>query len=114
MDEIERGDLAKYDEDTGRATAHFNAELKDKYDEDNEQRYANAANCPFDLNRERFFGTGRDSHWKGGYYFEVFLGGPARDMESEEMMYFWETDRVVDIDFEGESLSLRPMPAMRM
>ena len=101
MDEIERGDLAKYDEDTGRATAHFNAELKDKYDEDNEQRYANAANCPFDLNRERFFGTGRDSHWKGGYYFEVFLGGPARDMESEEMMYFWETDRVVDIDFEG-------------
>ena len=56
---------------------------------------------PFELNRDRFTGAGRDSHWEGGYYFEVFVGGRERDMESEAMEHFWESDRTVVVDFEG-------------
>ena len=68
------------------------------------QRYANSADCPFELNRDRFDEGGRDSRWDGGIYFEVFVGGRNHeDMESEAMMHFWESDRTVEVDFEGRT-----------
>ena len=78
----------------------------DDDDEPDEVRFAHSADCPFELNRERFDGTGRDSHWDGGYYFEVFVGGRERDMESEAMEHFWESDRRIVIDFEGRDFEL--------
>lgn len=69
------------------------------------QRFAHPVDCPFELNRERFESTGRDSHWDGGYYFEVFVGGSEHDMQSDAMEHFWQSDRVLVVDFEGRDFS---------
>ncbi len=67
-------------------------------------RFAHSSDCPFELNRERFENGGRDSHWDGGFYFEVWVGGRERDMESEAMEHFWMSDRrVVHVQSRSET-----------